>query len=807
MSKTRNNHYVPKWYQRGFLSKPSGCLYYRDLAPEQKENSAGKIITVNDYFKCHVSRCFCKRDLYTTFAGSYINDEIERKFFGAIDQTGSEAVRAFITEEPDKWHQNFKNFFEYLDAQKIRTPKGLDWINSHYPDLDQNHLMQEMQVIRNMHCSIWTGGVREIVKAGESELKFILSDHPVTVYNCAILPSDRQNSYPHDPPITLKGSQTIFPLDKNNCLILTNYEFANNPDKEDAMEKITHAKYFRNCMVSTDAFIRSRSLRSYEVLEVNYIIKERACRFIAATEKEALYPERYCKTQWADLRKVILPPKHELGLFGGEIFATYEDGRKYYQDAFGRSMPETKYHKKTRVKNEPKPNEFCGCCSGKKYKNCCMNKSESDRPSWDVLSIRERNLILYEGVIDILGLNEGKLLDDIRKEISVEQVKKIHDLYGFLWPLDADIFSLLPKPDKSSRALYTGILHPKLIRGLAVSSSLYFDEIIIQHPFINPFTRKPEHNPVEVPHKFKQQTLSNVYLLFELIPYIEAGFINLIPELCVFDDYLQRQMLDMARARCTKSSLSTRDSVLISLLTIDQTLTHLVPSDEHQLSQLRQIIPDASERMIKETLQYLHQMEHDDPFTLLQENMFSKNKGQIFMMELVPNFEMTMYLAQVTGAIVLTDSDSRWKEINMPLNIRQNSAEPTWEELTILIDQFEYFMFANVMDACELRCAGKFSRLRKLFRELFNEIKNGSEQSKVKISSKRLKLQLNDAYKVSKNEISGQYHQTLSSKMKCVAPYGGFVNNNVQRMLLMSGSSSHLKCVPAAIYMDVVLRG
>jgi uncharacterized protein YchJ len=805
MPESRNNHYVPEWYQRGFLSETSNHLHYLDLSPEQKEIPGGRIITMNDYFTRHVSRCFRQKDLYTTFFGPHINDEIERKLFGAIDDTGSKAVWAFISEDKGEWHRNFTNFFEYIDAQKIRTPKGLDWITNHYPNLGQNQLMQEMQAIRNMHCTIWTEGVREIVTAGESELKFILSDHPVTVYNYAIPPTDEQCGYPNDPSITLKGSQTIFSLDKNHCLILTNYEYASNPDEEDPKEKRTHAKHFRNSLVRTDAFIRSRSLSADEVLQINLIIKARARRFIAATEKTALYPEVNVKTEWSDLKKVLLPPEHEISQFGGEMYVGYDDGRTYYQDAFGRTMPENGHLKKTRDKDEPGPNESCGCGSGKKYKKCCRNKSEAERSSWDVLSIRERNLTLFNGVIDILGLNKDKSWDDIRRELSEEQVKRIHDLYGFLWPLDTDIFSLLPKPDESLKALYTGILDPRVIGGLAVSSSLYFDEVIIQHPFVNPFNMKPEFNPVEVPHKYKQQTLKNIFLLIELMPFIEAGYINFIPDPCVFDDYLRRQMFNMAEDRRNNPTPNTKDfDLMMKLAEDDHWRTNLMLSEEQQRAQIKQSMPDISDEQLKEMLETLEQMKQEDPLALLQENIFSKRGGQITMMNMSPNFELTMYLAQVTGSLVLTDSDFRWTEITQPQNLRQNSAGHPWKELTDLIEQFEYLMFVNAVNALEFRYAGKFSRLRKVFRDLFNEIKTESDPSKIQSSVQRLKQQLNDAFEVTKKEASNDQHEILSSKMQCFAPYGGLVNNNVQRMLLTSGSSAHLDCVPAVIYMEVV---
>jgi len=60
--------------------------------------------------------------------------------------------------------------------------------------------------------------------------------------------------------IALKGTQTIYVLNKDHCLILTNYEYAQDPSKESATEKRTNAKNFRNSMTRVDALIRTKIL-------------------------------------------------------------------------------------------------------------------------------------------------------------------------------------------------------------------------------------------------------------------------------------------------------------------------------------------------------------------------------------------------------------------------------------------------------------------------------------------------------------------------------------------------------------------
>jgi len=804
MSKTRNNHYVPEWYQRGFLSASSSKLHFLDLNPDKKLIPSGEVVFMNEYHLWPRSKCFRQRDLYTTFLGPYISDEIERKLFGGIDDMGSRAVRAFIQGDPADCHHNFSNFFQYIDAQKIRTPKGLNWITTHYKNLEQNQLMYEMQAIRNMHCTIWTEGVREIVSAEESDRKFILSDHPVTIYNYAFSPAHEQCAYPNDPSIALKGTQTIFTLDKEHCLILTNYEYANNPDTEKPTEKRAHAKHFRSSLVRTDAFIRSRRLSEEDVVKINLIIKSRARRYIAASDKDGLYPEKHVTQDWSELREVLLPPSRELWQYGGETYVGYEDGGTYYQDAFGRTMPENKHLKKPKRQKEPGPNEPCGCGSGKKYKKCCRNKSESERPTWEVLSIRERNLIFYNGINDILGLTKGKTWDDVRRDLSNEQVKRIHELYGSLWPIESDIFSLLPKPDKCLRALYTGIIDPRVISGIALNSALYLDEIIILHPFVNPYSVKEEFSPVHVPHQHKQQTLKNIIVLFTLMPFIEEGFIHFIPDPCVFDAHLRNQMFSMANERSKQREIDNKDYELMERLAKDDfERTILMLSKDQQESQIKQAIPDILEKQLEKLLEHIEIKKREDPLALLQDGVFSEEGGQLTMMSMSPNFEISLFLAQVTGALIVTDSHYRWNELTDSQNKEGVEVGYNWGDLTNCINNFEYIMCAKPDTVIYLRMSGILGKLRKTLREIYSSIQNEIEPEERKAEVERLKQLFTQAYESSQKETEGLLDQCIKTKIECAIPVGGFVDNNVQRMLLTSGSDNHLNSVPMAMFMEI----
>lgn len=289
---TRQNHYVPIWYQKCFVVDAGTSLHYLELNPPTTILPDGRVITGRPLTYRAPKSCFWSEDLYTTRFGSTLNDEVERFLFGAIDDFGARAVRAFATNDLQTIHKLFQHFFEYLDAQKLRTPKGLDWIKSKYPNLTQIDLMIEMQALRRMHCTMWYESVREIISAEQSDVKFIVTDHPVTIYNAAYPPASPACKYPEDPAIELKGSQTIFALDANHCLILSNLEYAKNPTNVDLKAPRTHARYGGQSIARTDAFIRTRKLNSREVSSINRILKSRAHKYIAASEKSWLEPEK-----------------------------------------------------------------------------------------------------------------------------------------------------------------------------------------------------------------------------------------------------------------------------------------------------------------------------------------------------------------------------------------------------------------------------------------------------------------------------------------------------------------------------------
>ncbi len=801
MSKTRNNHYVPQWHQEGFFEPGKNSLAYVDLSPPQHVLADGRVITEKSRFDAPTSRAFRQTDLYSTFFGTSVNDEIERKLFGDIDTRGAHAIRAFVGDDVGEWHRHFATFFEYLDIQKIRTPKGLDWLSSQYPRLTQNELMFEMQGIRMMHCSIWAEGVREIVSAKDADVKFIVTDHPVTIYNHALPPGSGRNTYPDDPSIALKGSQTIFPLNRDLCLILTNLEYAQD-HSANPIEKRTFAGNYRNSMARTDAFIRTRKLTSQEVIRVNRVLKARAKRYVAAGKEEWLYPEAVSTEPWANLRTIFLPPKNGLWHFGGEMYARFESGDVYYQDAFGLTEKERKFLKKEPPPKPLRGRDLCGCGSGRPFVGCCRPKPNALRPSWEERSIRERNMMLFAGIARILGLADDRDWVTVRREVTDEKIRDVYALYDALWPLETNLLALLPKPDGQARALYTGILHPSIISNNALGLSLYFDDLLIEHPFIHPRTIKKEFSPLDHPKTFRQEFLKSVVLFMAIMPLVERGLVTLFPDPCHFDFHLRDEMLEMAQFRAQGMKVDpNQEPGLMDLMRDDYRRSMLLMPRDGLRRHVRRNSPELDEEAVDAVLRGFDEMRERDPLSVLQDGSLEggKDGGQLTPFKMAPNFELALYLAQATGACIATDSVYRWRELTAaahrgipgPLPLRQ---------LQAVMEEAEFIIPRDGLEICGISDGGSFKGYPSLMRKVLKYLPGLPTRGAKPNVEASLSAEFTRAHQSAKSAAEKSGARTSLARASVLWPAGGIQDNTVNRLLLMSSSEHHLASAPMAMF-------
>jgi len=776
-------------------------LIYLDLEASAKADPIRRSLVERRLPPLPPARCFSQHDLYTTMFGGIPNDEIERLLFGSIDNDGANAVRAFASNDLAGMTRLFREFFDYISVQKLRTPKGLDWIKANYPKLSQIDLMTELQALRQMNCTMWFESVREIVSAEDSETKFIVSDHPITTYNRACGPGSPDCVYPYDPPIDWKGTHTLFALDADRCLILTNLEYARDPSISDLTSKRTHARHYGEAIARTDNTIRVRKIARDEVIAINRVLRLGAKRYIGANNREWLDQAGEAQSEWARVGELLLPPKSEMWHFGGTIYVGFADGTSKSWDEFGRAEPPRNFLMKDLPTGPLDSANRCGCGSGRTFGECCEGRDERDRPSWEVWSIRERNLRFHDAITRVLGLDKGKTWTDVRRELSGEQVKTIHHLYEGIWPPDTDIASLLPRPDpRVARAMYTGVVDPRSIAASVTSWLPYFDEIIVINPFVNAREMKPEFSPVTSPDQHKAQTLKNVMLLMTLEPFIAEGWVHLVPDPTDFNPAVRESIFRIGET--IKKDLAKdltdfghayelgKDDFERSLLqTSSESLRGIIlKADPH-------IAPEAIERILK----YMNKKRENDPLALLQGTLDQRG-GELHMIRGV-SVPIALFLCHLSGAVPYTDIQAFWNILNrLALKERNEECDAT-ASIAAAMSSNPLPFETNPNFSLRTREILVHREFRRQLRGLLESLRtDGLNQSTAE--------QLARQYTAAALAVSAATEGLLTDmkpslrfrrELNPIIPVGGFSMNEVHRLLLTFGHRSFTHTIPIAM--------
>ena len=128
------------------------------------------------------------------------------------------------------------------------------------------------------------------------------------------------------------------PLSLDACLIITHTQFVRHP-QIDPMTPRPNARAYQNTLRNLMDTQFDRELEEDEVRRINFILKKRATRYIAAAEEEWLYPEQHASTtRWLTLDDdwFLLPNPYKVP-FTSEIIVGCNDGTAFAMDEYGRN--------------------------------------------------------------------------------------------------------------------------------------------------------------------------------------------------------------------------------------------------------------------------------------------------------------------------------------------------------------------------------------------------------------------------------------------------------------------------------------
>jgi hypothetical protein len=314
-------------------------------------------------------------------------------------------------------------------------------------------------------------------------------------------------------------------------------------------------------------------------------------------------------------------------------------------------------------------------------------------------------------------------------------------------------------------------------------------------------------SPVKHPGNYRQEILKSLVFFFTIMPLVDAGLINLFPDPCNFDLHLRDQMLHMAKSRSTGLQLDgSKDPRAAELMKKDCERGILSFPPDVLRSQLLKASPGMSDAELEDALKGLDVLKEHDPLAVLQRNDLPAGEegGQMNMMKLAPNFEMSMYVAQATGSSIVTDNLFRWQEVNRAIYRPLRKTEMALPELARRIQETTFAFAQSADDIKSLAADRAFTGYPSLMRDAFSYLlKLGNCQRKPNWEA-HLAARFSRTHSPAQSVLRKSRVGLKQGRISCVSPLGGIQDNTVNRLLLMSSSENHLPNVPMAFFIESI---
>ncbi len=179
-----------------------------------------------------------------------------------------------------------------------------------------------------------------------------------------------------------------------------------------------------------------------------------------------------------------------------------------------------------------------------------------------------------------------------------------------------------------------------------------------------------------------------------------------------------------------------------------------------------------------------------------------KEGGQLSMSRRAPNFEMALYLAQATGAPIVTDSPHRWKEIQLAV-LRQGGLQPSAVPGFARALAATPLGFVNeIEDFMRVSATGAHKGYGLLFRDVFNYLAEQGHRGTKPNWEAQLAKRLDRLNREAQRQLSKTVPSFTPGAVRGIFPTHGIQDNNVNRLLLMSSFEHHLLSVPMALFIE-----
>ena len=195
-------------------------------------------------------------------------------------------------------------------------------------------------------------------------------------------------------------------------------------------------------------------------------------------------------------------------------------------------------------------------------------------------------------------------------------------------------------------------------------------------------------------------------------------------------------------------------------------------------------------------------MKEEDPLAALQDGILEggESGGQMRLMQMSPNFDIAMYLAQATGASIVTDSAFRWQEILRAARPRAEAPQARLRRLAANISD-AVFLFPDDADRIVgLARDGVLGAYPKLFAEVFRYLGSVALRGPKPNFEEGLAARFARAHASAQTALQRRGEPGNEGRVSCLFPPTGIQDNSINRLLLMSSSEHHISMVPIAFF-------
>ena len=330
-------------------------------------------------------------------------------------------------------------------------------------------------------------------------------------------------------------------------------------------------------------------------------------------------------------------------------------------------------------------------------------------------------------------------------------------------------------------------------------------ELIVETPFVHSGTIAEKFRPTGHPRSYHLEFLKAVAFFLNVMPLVDAGLINLIPDPWTFDYHLRRETMAMADERSAGIDISLRgEPRLEELMRTDFMRDMLMWPRDAQEARMRENFPNLDAAGVAKIWSELERLKEEDPLTALQDGIFDSGKegGQMRLMQMGPNFEIAMYLAQATGASIVTDSAFRWREILRAARPRSGAPPARFEQLADNLADATFLFPDNPDRIIQMTREGTLAGYPALFAEMYRYLAGAGERRPRSNFETGLAARFTRTHTMAQKALRKRTEPGNAGRISCLFAPTGIQDNTINRLLLMSSSEHHLPMVPMAFYIQ-----